>query len=125
MAVWVGTSVAFYPVGGGTPRVLCPYCGTAGDENRGVTPPLVRWSHDGKFLYLHAVTTRQTYVVPLRDGELLPQLAPDGYSEIRDAATALGAHPLADLRAYASDDPSMYVFPRVSAHRNIYRVSLN
>jgi len=28
------------------------------------------------------------------------------------------------LRAYPSDDPDVYAFPKVSSHRNIYRVSL-
>src|SRR3984885_2755492 len=33
--------------------LICKGCGTAGDENRGVTPPLLSWSPDQKFLYVH------------------------------------------------------------------------
>jgi sugar lactone lactonase YvrE len=37
---------------------------------RGVTPLLVSWSPDGKFLYLHSTVTRQTSAVSLRAGEI-------------------------------------------------------
>ncbi len=53
-------SVAFYPVDGGEPKMLCALCGTAGEEQRGVTPALVRWSSDGRTLYLHRIATRAT-----------------------------------------------------------------
>jgi hypothetical protein len=103
---------------------LCARCGTAGDENRGVTPPLVRWSRDGKYIYLHSTMTRKTYVAALPAGDLVPRVTPDTRRGIEGAAGALGARAIADDRAYVSDDPSVYVFPRVSTHRNIYRVSV-
>ena len=60
LAAWIGLSVAFYPVDGGDPKMLCAQCGTAGEEQRGVTPALVRWSSDGRTLYLHGVGARAT-----------------------------------------------------------------
>jgi hypothetical protein len=122
VAAWVGAGVAFYPTNGGAPLTLCKYCGTAGEENRGVTPSMVHWSRDGRFLYLHAAPRRQTYVLALRPGEMVPPLPPDGYPGIPQAADALGAKPIVDPRAFASEDPEIYAFPRVAAFRNIYRV---
>jgi serine/threonine protein kinase len=123
VAAWVDLSVAFYPVEGGAPRVVCPGCGTAGEEQRGVTPALVRWSSDGSRLYLHSTVTRTTYVVQLPAGSQAPSL-PERIFSIADAAKALGGQAIAEPRAFPSDDPNVYVFPKVSSHRNIYRVSL-
>jgi WD40 repeat protein len=122
VAAWVGASVAFYPVDGGQRILLCPACATAGEENRGVTPSLVRWSRDGRSMYLHSTHTRQTYVLGLRPGEVVPRLPPGGFPQIADAARALGAEPITDQRAFASSDPAIYAFPRVATHRNIYRI---
>jgi sugar lactone lactonase YvrE len=122
VAAWVGSSVAFHPVEGGQSIVLCPSCATAGEENRGVTPSLVRWSRDGRFLYLHSTPTRQTYALALRPGEVVPRLPPGGFPQMADAAKALGAEPIADQRAFVSSDPATYAFPRVATHRNIYRI---
>ena len=124
VAAWIGLSVAFYPVGGGQPRVVCLQCGTAGEEQRGVTPALIRWSSDGRWLYMHSTITRSTYVVPLPKGTEVPPLPERGYFTIDDAAKALGGKAIPDQRAYVSDDPDVYAFPKVSSHRNIYRVSL-
>ena len=104
--------------------MLCPYCGTAGDENRGITPPLVRWSRDGRFLYLHASHERKTFVLPLRTGEMVPRLPAGGFNGILEAASALGAREIPDFKAYVSDDPDVYVYLRLQTHRNIYRVSV-
>ena len=122
VAAWVGATVTFYPVAGGAPVLLCSHCGTAGEENRGVTPPIVRWSKDGRFMYLHSTVTQRTYVLKLRPGELVPRLPPDGVAGIADAARLLGATPIPEPRAFVSQDPAVYAFPRVTTHRNIYRV---
>ena len=102
--------------------LLCPSCATAGEENRGVTPSLVRWSRDGRFLYFHSTDTRQTYVFTLHPGEVVPRLPPGGFPGMSDAARALGAQPIPDQRAFVSADPATYAFPRVATHRNIYRI---
>jgi Tol biopolymer transport system component len=124
LAAWIGLSVAFYPVDGGDPKMLCAQCGTAGEEQRGVTPALVRWSSDGRTLYLYGVGARATYAVALPPGAMVPPLPDKGFFTIEEAAKALGGKAIADSRAYPSDDPEVYAFPKVSSHRNIYRVSL-
>jgi len=124
VAAFIGMGISFYPLDGGESKLLCEFCGTAGEEQRGVTPALVRWSSDGRTLYLHGVTARATYAVALPPGVMVPPLPDKGFGTIEEAAKALGGKPIADPRAYPSDDPDVYAFPKVSSHRNIYRVSL-
>jgi hypothetical protein len=80
IATWVGSDVKAYPSTGGSPIPICAACAGAGAEDRGITPPLVSWSRDGKLCYLYSEETRQTYVVPLRPGHVLPLLPPSGFS---------------------------------------------
>jgi len=124
VALWVGDSVIVYPLEGGNPIRVCSRCATAGEENRGVTPPLVNWSPDGNFLYMHAASTRKTYVVPLRTGQVLPELPQSGISSMEAAADLSGAVTIGEQRAFVGANPSSYAFPRVTTHRNIYRIRL-
>lgn len=122
LALFVGNSVYVYPSDGGSPVLICSACGTAGEENRGVTPPLVTWSADGRFLYLHAPPTRQTYAIPLQPGQLLPPLPAAGIPSMEAAADLPGARLIPQQRAYMGPDPSVYAYPRVTTHRNIYSI---
>ena len=47
LAVWRGKSVVVSSTDSGTQVKVCERCATAGEENRGITPPLVRWPTDG------------------------------------------------------------------------------
>ncbi len=129
LALWVGRSVFVYPSDGGAPTLICSGCATAGGENRGVTPSLLSWSPDGKFLYFHTTSTTtsgQTYAVPLRPGQILPPLPAaglgSGLRSMANAATLPSARVIPEQRAFVSADPSVYAFPRVATHRNIYRI---
>jgi len=122
VALWVGDSVIVYPLDRGNRVRVCSQCATAGEENRGVTPSLVSWSPDAKFLYLHSTSTRQTHVVPLPSGQLLPYLPPSGMVSMEAAADLPGATTISEQRAFVGPVPSVYAFPRVTTHRNIYRI---
>ena len=122
-AVWKGTSVVIYSLDGGSAIELCSLCGTVGAENRGITPPVVSWSRDGRFLYVHfAWTTRETYAVPLHSGQILPPQSKGGIHSVEEAAALPGAQRIPQLRAFVGDDPSVYAFMRNTSQRNIYRV---
>jgi serine/threonine protein kinase/Tol biopolymer transport system component len=122
VALWVGDSVIVYPLDSGNPVWVCSQCATAGEENRGVTPSLVSWSPDARFLYVHATSTRQTYVVPLPSAQLLPHLPRSGIASMEAAAHLPGAKTISQQRAFMGPNPSAYAFPRVTTHRNIYRI---
>jgi Tol biopolymer transport system component len=123
-AIWVGRDVLVYPSDGGEPTRICSACATAGDENRGVTPPQVSWSPDGRFLYVHAAKTRRTYAIPLRAGQLLPPLPPNGLSSMEAAADLPGVRLIPNDRAFVGRDPSTFAYPLVRTHRNIYRIAV-
>jgi Tol biopolymer transport system component len=76
-------------------------------------------------LWVHAGDTRQVTfeasATPRCSQRTERACTPRG---IAGAAEVLGARAIPDDRAYVSDDPSVYAFPRVSTHRNIYRVSV-
>ncbi|HXW08579.1 MAG TPA: protein kinase [Vicinamibacterales bacterium] len=118
--------VSVYSRAGARRTLICAGCGTAGAENRGITPPLVSWSPDGAFLYLvsPAGALPQTYAVPLPQGRYLPDLPAAGLSSMSEAAALPGARMIPAARAFAGADPSIYAFPRVTTHRNIYRISV-
>ena len=122
LAVWVGSDVYVEAYDGSAQTLICKGCGTAGEENRGVTPALLNWSPDQKFLYVHISGTRQTWSVPLRPGQLTPPLPPEGFAGLKDAAKLPGAMAFPEPRAFGGADPSVYAYPRVTTHRNIYRI---
>jgi len=126
-ALWKGAGVIVTPVtGGGAPIALCAACGTVGAESRGVTPPVVSWAPSGKYLYLHSAwATRETYAIPLREGQLLPSLPAGGLHSVEEIATLPGSQRIPQLRAFMGDDPSVYVFLRATPQRNIYRVPVS
>jgi serine/threonine protein kinase/WD40 repeat protein len=130
LAVWEQSAVVLYSSDGATRKVICDYCATAGGEDRGVTPPAVRWSSDGKLLYLHENATRHgielpntTYVIPLQPG-WMARLPASGFPSIDAAAAALGSRLTLGDRVFPSPDPSVYAFPRLSSHRNIFRIQV-
>jgi serine/threonine protein kinase/WD40 repeat protein len=121
VSVWVGSDVYVDAYDGSSQTLICRGCGTAGEENRGVTPALLSWSPDQKFLYVHT-RARQTYAVPLRPGQLLPPLPSGGLARLGDAVDLPGAKTLPESLALGGTDPSVYAYPRVTTHRNIYRI---
>ncbi len=122
-ALWRGTAVVICPLAGGPAIELCSLCGTMGGENRGITPPVVTWSRDGRFVYLHSAwTTRETYAVPLEPGQVVPPLPEGGVQSVQALAALPGVQRIPQMRAFASEDPSVYAFMRATTRRNIYRV---
>ena len=130
LAVWERSAVVLYSSDGATRKMICDHCASAGGEERGVTPPTVRWSRDGKRLYLHENATRHgielpntTYVIPLQPG-WMAALPAAGFTSIDAAAAALGKDLVLGDRVFPSPDPSIYAFPRLSSHRNIFRIQV-
>jgi eukaryotic-like serine/threonine-protein kinase len=130
LAVWEGSAVVLYSSDGATRKLICGRCGSAGGEDRGVTPPTVEWSKDGKLLYLHENATRHgiqlpntTYVIPLQPG-WMSKLPDSGFPSIDAAAAALGRRLTLADRVFPSPDPSIYAFARLSSHRNIFRIQV-
>ena len=130
LAAWEGMNVVLYSTDGASRRLVCNGCATAGGEDRGLTPPLVSWSRDAKWLYFntirsfHTVELGKTYIIPLRPGQMVPALPDSGFGSITEAAISLGGRAISEQRAFLSTDPSVYAFPRRPTHRNIFRIRI-
>jgi DNA-binding winged helix-turn-helix (wHTH) protein/Tol biopolymer transport system component len=128
LAVWEGMDVVLHSTDGASRRVICSDCATAGGEDRGLTPPMVSWSRDGKRLYLYGIDrtteTRKTYAVSLRPGQMVPALPDSGFTSIDATALSLGGRVISEERAFLGADPSAYAFIRRTTHRNIFRIRM-
>jgi serine/threonine protein kinase/Tol biopolymer transport system component len=124
LAVWTSarTDIKIYPSDGGAPIRVCGGCASAGADERGVTPPLVSWSHDGKELYLYSEDSHQSYAVSLKFGQALPPIPPSGITWRHAPPRIAGARTIPHQRAFMSGNPLVYAYPELSAHRNIYRI---
>jgi serine/threonine protein kinase len=83
-----------------------------------------------KVLPLHESATRRgielpntTYVIPLQPG-WMARLPASGFPSIDAAAAALGRRLTLGDRVFPSPDPSIYAFPRLSSHRNSFRIQV-
>lgn len=121
LSAWVGDDINIYPAAGGKGIRICAKCGSAGADIRGVIPPAVSWSADGKLLYVF-LGERQTYSVPIPPGQVLPQIPPEGMPFRDGKKPSLNARPVGQARAFMSSDPAVYAYPIVTTHRNIYRI---
>jgi serine/threonine protein kinase/Tol biopolymer transport system component len=124
LAVMEGELIQVYQASGGSPSLICRRCGAAGGENRGITPPAVSWSADGRFLYLNDRIADQIYAVPIPPGRNLPPLPASGLNAISDVTVWPGVRALPQGRlAFAGPNPSLYAFPQITTQRNIYRIT--
>jgi eukaryotic-like serine/threonine-protein kinase len=122
VAAWVGADVNLYSSTGGPATRVCSGCASGGAEDRGVTPPLISWSRDGKALYLFSERTYHSYSIPLRPGQILPPFPATGLDWNSIEKSLPDARLIAHDRAFMSSDPSVYAYPIVTTHRNIYRI---
>ncbi len=122
VGTWTEGPFQIYPTEGGPPITGGTVCGASGGENRGITPPCVSWSPDGKFIFFNLRTESKACAVPLQPGRNLPPLPASGIRSLKDAAALPGARIIDQELAFMGPNPSIYVFPRITTHRNIYRI---
>ena len=111
--------LAIYSTRGGEPKVICR-CYPPPNIDDGPMPPQMSWTPDGRFLYLRFDAA--TYAIPLRPGQLLPEMPPLGFPSRAAIAAVPGARLLSEDSIFPGPDPAQYAFMKVTAHRNIYRV---
>jgi len=104
------------PLNGGTPVRFCARC-------------YARWTSDSRFLVLDwggptMDSLRKTFVIPLREGKMLPPLPPDGLKTVTDLAALPGLHEVDAPAAVFGPTLDTYTFTKTSVHRNLYRVPL-
>jgi eukaryotic-like serine/threonine-protein kinase len=121
VAAWVGRGVNIYPLLGGPAIRVCANCASGGAEERGVIPPMIRWSRDGKLVNLFWDGVGRTYSIALQPGQVLPAL-PEGGIDFRDVRKSFPKAHEMNLAAFFSSDSSLYAYPMLTTHRNIYRI---
>lgn len=88
---------------------------------------IVRWTQDGKFLYVGLPGSGgtsdifRTFIVPLRHGNVFPVLPATGIKSGDDLA-GLSRVKVKEELIHPGPDSSRYGFDRTSDHRNIYRI---
>ena len=124
VAAWVGEDidVNIYPLQGGQAIRLCAHCASGGAELRGVIPPMISWSRDGKLVNLFSDRMGRTFSIALQPGQALPAL-PAGGIDFQDVRKFFPKAHEIDLAAFFSSESSVYAYPIVTTHRNIYRIS--
>ncbi len=91
---------------------------------------IVRWTGDGKFLYLGLPRADansdlfKTFILPLRRGHSFPELPLAGIKTEKDLTGLGGVKVLSEL-ARPGPDGSLYGFDRSTPHRNIYRIPIH
>jgi hypothetical protein len=113
-------AVVVYPIGGGTPTLVCGACAEPPNFERGFTTLYVDWTPDGKFVYLNF--RGAVYAIPLSPGQALPPVPASGFRSAEEVAALPGARLIRDPQAVTGPNPSAYAYPRFSVQRNIYRI---
>jgi sugar lactone lactonase YvrE len=119
------TGVQIMAIGGNGRINATKVCAAAGGENRGITPPCVSWSQNGKFLYLNDRVAGRIYALPVQPGSSAPKLPAEGIASAEQIAALPGAQVINEASAFVGADPSVYAFFRVTTQRNIYRVRVH
>ena len=85
---------------------------------------LLRWSGDGKHLFLHRVLTSRdkTYVFPLAPGRPLPESFIDGLPSEQEMVKLPGVRVIASTDVVPGRTADTYAFTRESVQRNLYRI---
>jgi hypothetical protein len=108
-----------YRADGTSPVTVC-ICG-----NRALdAPPPVRWSADGRTLYVSLVGGQSVYAIPLPPGQILPGLPKGGIRSAEDVMRLPGAKLLPAQGEFPGPN-SMYAFPKFTSQRNVFRVPVN
>jgi hypothetical protein len=85
---------------------------------------LLRWSGDGKHLFLYRPRTSKdkTYVFPLTPGRPLPESLIDGLPSEQEIVKLPGVRVIASADAVPGRTADTYAFTRESVQRNLYRI---
>jgi DNA-binding winged helix-turn-helix (wHTH) protein len=109
--------IAAIPLDGGAPRRICEgYC-------------LPVWSSNGEYLFVPVEPRSEkdlgrSLVIPVGAGEALPPLPPGGIAPLADASVVPGARSLGRADLVPGADADHFAYVKMSAHRNLYRISL-
>jgi hypothetical protein len=109
-----------FPLGGGSGF---PVCGPTG------TNP-VKWSADGKLLFLslstssYSGTVGKSYIIPLPSGRAWPDVPPGGFKSDAELAKLPGVRAVDASDVVPGSSPEIYAFSRPTIQHNLYRIPI-
>ncbi len=121
--------------GGGAPGILAyplhpgpPLAVAAGGTFRSLGMP-VRWSADGKWMFISVSTTLmesygRTCALPLPPGRQFPLIPAGGFKSFEEIAGQPGVRVIDALEVAPGPNSEMYAFARGTVQRNLFRVPL-
>ena len=90
-----------------------------------------RWQPDGRYFYLSVLTGMQsagaygkTYVLPVQQGGMLPNIPTGGFSSEAVVAALKSVRVIDSADVAPGASPDVYAFSRQTIHRNLYRIPL-
>ena len=85
---------------------------------------LLRWSGDGKHLFMHRplTSTDKTFVFPLTPGRPLPENLSQAFPSEQEIVKLPGVRVIASTDVAPGPSADSYAFTRVSVQRNLYRI---
>src|SRR2546422_1074186 len=93
---------------GGPKRLICSACQVSGSRNPG---PILKWSRDQGALYFKSILTgmnRNTFMIPLRSGEPLPDFPGSGVQSDRDLLAFPGTRVIQEEDVFPGYSPLVY-----------------
>ena len=115
-----------YPLGGGPKKLICSACQVSGPRNPG--GPMVSWSRDQGALYFKSILggmNRNTFMIPLRSREPLPDFPGSGVQSDRDLLAFPGTRVIQEEDLFPGYSPLVYAFTRKTTRRNLYKIPLH
>jgi len=85
---------------------------------------MLRWSEDGKQLFLQRLLTSRdkTFVLPLTPGRPLPESFTNGLPSEQEIVKLPGVQVIASADVVPGRTADTYAFTRESVQRNLYRI---
>jgi Tol biopolymer transport system component len=84
----------------------------------------LRWAPDGSHLFLSRPFSARTYVLPLANGSMLPDIPAGGFRTEAEIAALPGVEIIPHGDVGPGPSPNVYVYSRETVSRNIYRIPL-
>jgi hypothetical protein len=108
---------------GGPKKLICSACWVSGPRNPG--GPMLSWSRDQRVLYFKSILggmNRETFMIPLRSGEPLPNFPSSGVQSDRDLLAFPGTRVIQEEDVFPGYSPLVYAFTRKTTRRNLYKI---
>jgi hypothetical protein len=82
-----------------------------------------QWSPDGAWVAFSDVSDNRSYLVPVRAGETLPPLPPEGFRNELGIARLPSARRM-PVRTVPGPSSDLYAFYRMTTQRNLFRIPI-